>query len=196
MFHERYKSGNTPWEIHRADRNLINMVHNTPIDPCRVIDIGCGTGNNVIWLHEQGFAAVGIDHTGIAIERAREKARQEKADCKFYVLDFLANSIPGAPYDFAFDRGCFHHFLEFDKLEQCAEKVADVLIDGGLWLTLTGSADETRKGPGPPQLSARQIVNAAEPYFEILSLVANHFDTDQVVPARNWVSLMRKRKAQ
>lgn len=193
-FQERYKRGNTPWEIHRADHNLINSVQETPIAPCSVVDIGCGTGNNTIWLQQQNFNAIGIDSSEIAIKRAREKATEAGVDCPFYLLDFLGDTIPGAPFDFAFDRGCFHHFLEYDKLHQFADNVHLLLKDKGLWLTLTGSADETRQGPGPPQLSARQIVSAVEPFFEILSLVSNHFDTDLPVPAKNWVCLMRKRK--
>ena len=192
-FEERYRTGNTPWEIHRPDYNLISTVQQTPITPGRAIDIGCGTGNNAIWLQQQGFTVMGIDRTELAIVRAREKASEAGADCTFHVLDFLLDAMPGAPFDFAFDRGCFHHFQDHEKLVAFAQNVAQVLKDDGLWLTLTGSSDETRPGPGPPQLSARQIVNAVEPFFRILALSANHFDTDQEVPARNWVCLMRKR---
>ena len=192
-FQERYKSGNTPWEIHRADHNLINIVRNTPIQPCKALDIGCGSGDSVIWLQQRGFEAVGIDNTEIAINQAKEKARKAKSDCLFCELDFFGNHLPGLPYNFAFDRGCLHHFRD-DKLVQFAEKVAAILRNGGLWLTLAGNADETREGPGPPQLSARQIVNAVEPFFEILSLVARRFDTDQEIPPKNWVCLMRKKR--
>ena len=192
-FQERYKTGNTPWEIHRPDFNLIDTVQRTPIAPGRALDIGCGTGNNTIWLQQQGFAAIGIDRTEMAINKAREKARDAGVDCPFHVLDFLDEDIPGAPFDLAFDRGCFHHFLEYDKLDEFAEKVAAILAADGFWLTLTGSADETRPGPGPPQLSARLIVNAVEPFFKILSITASHFDTDQEVPAKNWVCLLQKR---
>ncbi len=192
-FKERYKNNNTPWEINRPDCNIINAVKNTPIAPCKVLDIGCGTGDNVIWLQQQGFDATGIDSEEVAINRALKKVRQAEVDCQLYVLDFLNDSIPGVPYDFAFDRGCFHHFLEFDKLTPFAEKVAEILKDDGLWLSLAGSADETREVPGPPQLSARDIVNGIEPYFKIQSLIANHFDSKQEIPAKNWVCLMRKR---
>ncbi len=192
-FQERYQTGNTPWEIHRPDFNLIDTVEQTPIAPGRTLDIGCGTGNNTIWLQQQGFAAIGIDRTELAIHKAREKAEAAGIDCGFHVLDFLTEEIPGAPFAFAFDRGCFHHFLEYDKLDEFAEKVAEILVNDGLWLTLTGNADETRPGPGPPQLSGRLIVNAVEPLFKILSLVASHFDTDQEVPAKNWVCLLQKR---
>ena len=49
-----------------------------------------------------------------------------------------------------------------------AEQVHRHLADSGLWLSLLGNADEERHGPGPPELSARDIVNAVEPYFELL----------------------------
>ncbi len=192
-FHKRYKNGDTPWEIHRADHNLISMVQKVPIAPCDVLDIGCGTGNNVIWLQQQGFNATGIDCTEIAIQRAREKAGKVKIDSAFYVHDFMGNNVPGAPFEFTFDRGCFHHFLQFNNLNQFAAKVALVLKNQGLWMTMTGNADESREGPGPPQLSARQIVLAVEPYFKIISLIAGHFDTDQEIPAKNWICLMKKR---
>lgn len=192
VFQERYESGNTPWEIHRPDYNLIDMVLNTPVFPCSALDIGCGTGNNVIWLQQQGFKATGVDSNAIAMERARKKAEEAKVDCTLYQLDFLDNDIPGAPFDFVFDRGCFHHFRE-NRLHEFTKRCSLLLNRGGLWLSLAGSADETREGPGPPQLSAQQIVNAAEPHFEILSLVASYFDTDQKIPAKNWVCLMKKR---
>lgn len=193
-FQKQYKQGDPPWEINRVDCNLVKMVKETPIDPCRVLDVGCGTGNNSIWLQENGFQVVGIDSSEIAIERARGKGRQAGVDCEFNHLDFMDGAISGAPFDFVFDRGCFHHFLEFDMLEQFAEQVAVVLNEHGIWLTLTGNCDETREGPGPPRLNARQIVNTVEPDFEILKLESNHFDADQPVPAKNWICLMRKRK--
>jgi hypothetical protein len=42
-------------------------------------------------------------------------------------------------------------------------------------------------------LSAGNITDAVEKYFEILSLTAGHFETDQPNPAPNWVCLMKKR---
>jgi hypothetical protein len=67
------------------------------------------------------------------------------------------------------------------------------LEKAGLWLTLVGNADEERHAPGPPQRTARDIVNAVEPFFEILSLVATHFGSNVPNPPRAWACLMRKR---
>ncbi len=192
-FQEKYQKGETGWEINRVDTNLVEVVTTTPIQPCKVLDIGCGTGNNVIWLQEQGFNVVGIDSSELALQRAEGKSSQAKVKCSFHLLDFFKDTLPGAPFDFAFDRGCFHHPPEAGNFQPFAENVFTHLKDGGLWLTLAGSCDETRDAPGPPQISAAQIVTAVEPYFEILSLLSGHFDSNQEPAAKNWVCLMRKR---
>jgi 2-polyprenyl-3-methyl-5-hydroxy-6-metoxy-1,4-benzoquinol methylase len=193
-FQERYTSGNTPWEIHRVDSHLVKTVTKTPILPCNALDIGCGIGNSVIWLQQQGFTATGIDSSEFAIQRAQEKAHETGVNCELLLIDFFNTTLPGSPFDFVFDRGCFHHPQEPDQLKRFAENVAHHLTEDGLWLTLTGNCDETREGPGPPQLSASQIVQATESSFEILTLVTDHFDTNQDTAAKNWVCLMRKRR--
>jgi len=49
-YRERYKSGDTPWDIGRPDFNLVEIVTQKPILSCKALDIGCGTGDNAIWL--------------------------------------------------------------------------------------------------------------------------------------------------
>jgi len=118
---------------------------------------------------------------------------QAKIKCTFMVIDFLTGKITGAPFGFAFDRGCFHSFHSDEERQKFAENVAAHLENGGLWLSLVGSADDQRPGPGPPRRTARDIVNAVEPSFEILSLVAGHFGSNRPDPPGCWVCLMRKR---
>jgi hypothetical protein len=76
-----------------------------------------------------------------------------------------------------------------------AEQINRHLGENGLWLSLIGSADEQRLSEGPPKRTARDIVSAVEPYFEILSLVSSHFEAHLPAPPRAWVCLMRKRRA-
>jgi hypothetical protein len=78
--------------------------------------------------------------------------------------------IEGAPFGFVFDRGCFHSFSSEKDRRRFAQNVAIHLEEAGLWLTIVGNADECRKGPGPPQRTAGDIILAVEPYFEVLSL--------------------------
>jgi hypothetical protein len=109
---------------------------------------------------------------------------------------FLEDKIKGAPFEFVFDRGCFHSFGSADDRSRFAQNVADHLGQAGLWLTIAGNADEHRQVPGPPQRSATDIVLAVEPFFEILSLDSSHFGSNRANPPRAWRCLMRKRQPQ
>jgi SAM-dependent methyltransferase len=193
QFEKHYQAGDTPWDIGKPDLNLIQRVTSTPIEPCKTLEIGCGTGDNAIWLAQQGFDVLGVDVSPIAIERATSKATNAGVKSTFQVLDILQNHVVGAPFRFAFDRGFFHIIESIEPRQRFAESLSRYLDEGGLWLSLLGNADEVRRGPGPPQRSARDIVNAVEPYFEILSLTSSHFETSFPQPPRAWVCLMRKR---
>ncbi len=192
-FNARYKSGDTPWDIGQPDFNLIEVVTKQPIPSCKVLDIGCGTGDNSIWLAQNGFQVIGTDTSEIALEKAKEKASKANVACHFVLVDFLKNKIEGAPFGFVFDRGCFHAFSSKNDRRRFAQNVAAHLEEAGLWLTLVGNADGHRQGPGPPQRTAGDIVSAVEPYFEILSLTSSHFGSHRPNPPRAWRSLMQKR---
>ncbi len=193
-FEKRYESGDTPWDIGKPDFNLIQTVTTVAIEPCTALDIGCGTGDNSIWLSQKNFQVIGIDISEIAIQKAIEKASEANVKCTFIVIDFLTTKIEGAPFGFAFDRGCFHSLNSDEERKSFAENVAAHLKKDGLWLSLVGNTDEQRHGPGPPQRTARDIVNSVESYFEILSLVSSYFGSNRPNPPKAWVCLMRKRR--
>lgn len=190
---ERYRTGSTPWDLGRPDFNLIDMVSKRPIPSCRALEIGCGTGTNSVWLAQQDFSVTATDVSVLAIRKARERAADAGVQCTFVVSDFLYDEIPGGPFGFVFDRGCFHSFDTDVERKRFAENVAFHLEKDGLWLSIIGSKDGPPRDHGPPQRSARHVVYAAEPYFEILSLISSHLDSNSPTPPRAWVCLMKKR---
>jgi SAM-dependent methyltransferase len=190
---QRYKSGDIPWDVGRPDFNLIEVVTKRPVLSCRALDIGCGTADNSIWLAQNQFQVTGTDTSEIALKKAKEKASKAGVECRFILVDFLKSKIEAAPFGFVFDRGCFHSFDSEDDRKIFARNVAEHLQQAGLWLLLVGSADELRHGPGPPQRTAADIILAAEPYFEILSLTSAHFESNRPTPPRAFRCLMHKR---
>jgi len=184
QYKEQYKAGNTPWDIGKPDFNLIQTVPTMVIKPCKALDIGCGTGYNSIWLSRKGFDVIGIDASEIAIQKSLDEASKANVKCTFIEIDFLTNKIEGAPFGFAFDRGCFHSFNSNEERKIFAKNVADHLEKDGLWMSILGNADEQRDRPGPPQRTARDIINSVEPYFEILSLVSSHFGSNHPLTIR------------
>ena len=192
-YRERYKAGDTPWDAGQPDFNLVEVVNKKPIFNCKALDVGCGTGDNSIWLVQNRFQVVGTDTSDIALKKAKEKAYEANVECDFMLVDFLKNKIEGAPFGFVFDRGCFHSFNSEDDRRRFAQNVATHLEEVGLWLTIVGNADEDRQGPGPPQRTAADIALAVEPYFEILSLQSSHFGSNRPNPPKAWRCLMQKR---
>jgi SAM-dependent methyltransferase len=159
-----------------------------------MLEVGCGTGDNAIWLAQHNFSVTGCDISETAIEMALEKASVSNVSCSFLVADFLNNRISGSPFGFVFDRGCLHSVETEDERRQFANNVFSHLDEGGLWLSLVGSADDQQvREVGPPQLTAGELAAAVEQYFEIISLSASHFGSNQSDPPKAWVCLMRKR---
>lgn len=194
-FNQRYQAGDTPWDFGQPDFNLIEVVTQTPVLSCKVLDVGCGTGDNAVWLAGKGFQVVGTDISDIALGKAARKASEAHLACEFVLADFLKARIEGAPFGFVFDRGCFHSFRYRTERARFAQNVAAHLEAGGWWLMLAGNADGHRQGLGPPRLTAEDIVRAVEPLFEIMSLTVSHFASAKPDPAKAWRCLLRKRSA-
>lgn len=190
---KRYENGETPWDSGKPDSNLVRILESGQIPPCKALEIGCGTGCNAIRLVQEGFAVTAVDISETAIEKAKENAAGQGVDCDFLAADIMTAAIPGAPFEFVFDRGCFHTFDSDGDRRTFASNVAAHLKAGGLWLSFSGSADDPPRDIGPPRRSARDIVNAIEPNFEILSMESARFDSIQAIPPRCWICLMRKR---
>ena len=195
MFEERYKTGNTPWELERPDSNLMEIVkQKNNIQPCKTLEIGCGSGSNAIWLAQNEFNVTGIDFSSLAIEKAKAKSLKQGVDIHFLVKDFFEPGKGESDFELIFDRGCFHSFDEKDDRKTFARNVSLHLKQGGQWLSILGNADDDPRDGGPPMRTALDIVSAAEPYFEIIFLVSGRFDSSREKPARCWKCLMKKRK--
>jgi SAM-dependent methyltransferase len=184
-----------PWDEGRPDNNLMDAVAGGAIAAGRALEIGCGTGTNAVWLAEQGFEVVAVDIAPLAIERAQARAGGSNAAdrCSFEVIDFLAQDPPSRPFQFVFDRGCFHVFDQAEVRARFATRVAELLVPGGLWLSLLGSTEGPPRDMGPPRRSARDIASAIEPALEIVELRGIEFDLDRETRPRAWSCLSRRR---
>ncbi len=99
-----------PWDSDGVRKDLIDLLDSGQVDPTshpRSLDLGCGTGANVVHLGDQGFEAWGVDFSEVAIRRAEERARTSGVEANFIVGDLTAASIPGlhGRFDFLTDFG-------------------------------------------------------------------------------------------
>src|SRR3954464_6803249 len=94
-----------PWDTGAAPPGRERFVASHPAG--RALDLGCGTGTNVVYLAKNGWEAVGLDFVGRAIAKARRRARDAEVECTFVTGDATRLSVAG-PFDLALDMGCLH----------------------------------------------------------------------------------------
>lgn len=190
---EHYASGEIPWDSGVPAPELVGLVEAGRLPTGRALDIGCGTGTNVRYLAGLGYDALGIDVSGLAIEKAKAAAATE-GSAHFQRLDFLREGPPAGSFDLVFDRGCLHTFDEPDDRALYAQRVAECLAPEGRWVSLLGSTEGLPREHGPPRRSARDIATAVEPALEIVELRHIDFDTAVASDVDGWLLVARQRK--
>jgi hypothetical protein len=125
-------------------------------------------------MAERGFDILGVDISPLAVERAHAKMEGRALRCRFAAWDILAALPPDGPFQFVFDRGCFHVFDEPGERQRFAAQVA-ARAPGGLWLSLIGSTEGPARDFGPPRRSALVVTLAIEPALEIVELRSAEF---------------------
>src|SRR5699024_5462424 len=68
---QRYSGSERVWSG-KVNATMASVV--AELSPGTAIDLGCGEGGDVLWLAEQGWTAVGLDISTVAVGRAREEA--------------------------------------------------------------------------------------------------------------------------
>ncbi len=189
-WNESYASGQLPWDTGQPERLLVEFVTSGAVAPGAALEVGAGTGTNAIWMAERGFDVVGVDVSPLAVERAQAKMKGRALRCRFATWDFLGAPPPDRPFQFVFDRGCFHVFDEPGERQRFAAHVAEVLAPGGLWLSLIGSTEGLPRESGPPRRSACEVAIAVEPALEIVELRSAEFLDNN---AAAWFCLSRQR---
>jgi SAM-dependent methyltransferase len=189
---ERYRTGNIPWQTAKPSAELVRVVTEDAIAPCRAIDLGCGLGTHSLWLARQGFDVTGVDVSALAIERARPMAAVAGVGVRFLKADLLDPPNLGGPYGFLFDRGCYHVVRAID-VRRYLQTLERVTQPGSLGLVLAGNANEPRTGP--PVVTEDEIRGELGGLFEIVRLREFRFDPTETDPGRplGWSCLLRRR---
>jgi SAM-dependent methyltransferase len=192
-WNDSYRQGNLPWDTGRLSSELQRVIRQNAIPPCRALELGCGTGTNSVWLAQQGFDVTGVDVAPLAVEQAEKRAREAGANARFVVADVLNLPDLNGPFEFFFDRGCYHAIRRSAPLDY-APAVARQLFSGARGLILAGNAREPHE-PGPPVVTEKQLRDELGPSFQVLDLHEFRFDEAPGVPAQflGWSCLVEKR---
>lgn len=103
-----------------------------PETALHAVDVGCGTGDDVRWLCEAGFEAIGIDANADVLQIAASKTSPDMV-VSWIVGDAIALPLDDRSCVLVTDRGCLHH-LSSEQQRIYAAEVSRVLMPGGAWV--------------------------------------------------------------
>lgn len=134
-----YLRGTTPWDTGVSPPELVEAIEGEDALPQgRALDLGCGTGTNVLYLARHGWHVTGIDFAAPAIGRAQEKLRMAgnlAGSAHFLRGDVTRlDTLPlTGPYTLFLDLGCFHN-LEPDDRRRYVSGISRHAAPGALCL--------------------------------------------------------------
>jgi len=114
----------------------------------RVLAVGCGTGENALYLASKGSSVVGVDLTERAIAAARAKAAERRLKVDFRIGNALSLEFKDSVFDNVIDSGLFHIFNDNDSAVY-AREIARVLVPRGRYFMLYFSEKEPTGWGGP-----------------------------------------------
>ena len=123
--------GQPKWDTGISPPELLDFIQNHK--PARGIDIGCGTGTNVITLARAGWQVTGVDFAPRAIQLAKQKLKSGGIHADLRVGD--ATNLKGidGPFELALDVGCFHS-IQRDGKAKYLKQLGRILTSNGFWL--------------------------------------------------------------
>ena len=163
-FEELY-AGPAPWDVGKPQGVFVAAAARVA---GRVLDAGCGTGENALFFAGRGHPVVGIDFVEEAIRRARAKAAGRGLPVEFLVKDALTLGDWGERFAGVIDSGLFHVFSDADRRRYVAG-LARVLEPGGR-LFLMCFSDEEPGTEGPRRVSRQELYDVFSVGWEVESI--------------------------
>ncbi len=142
------------WDIGRPQKEFIRLADDGEISG-RVLDVGCGTGENALYLASIGFEVWGIDAAPSAIKKAKEKATKRGITVNLLISDALKLQSLQYKFDTVIDCGLFHVFTDEER-PIFAASLASALYPGGKYFMLCFSEHEPGSY-GPRRVTQAEI---------------------------------------
>ncbi len=185
-----FYEGAPPWDIGRPQKEFVQLEEAGEIVGS-LLDVGCGTGENALFLASQGHAVWGIDFSPIAIKNTQSKAERRKLNVNFLLSNALDLHNLGKAFDTVIDSGFFHVLSDTER-PLFITNLAAVLYPGGTYFMLCFS-DLEPGTYGPRRVTQAEIRGSFERpwrinYIKSAQKEARHHPTG----IRAWLSSISK----
>jgi cyclopropane fatty-acyl-phospholipid synthase-like methyltransferase len=182
-----------PWDIGRPQPAFVRLAEKGLLSG-RLLDAGCGTGEQTLLAASHGADAMGVDVSVRAIEQARGKAAERGLNARFDVADVLHLADLGLMFDVVIDSGVFHVFDDQDRARYVAS-LASALCDGG-YCHLICFSDQQPGIVGPRRVRQDELRAAFGDGWRILGIEAATFELNEsglrISSAQAWLAAIQR----
>jgi len=168
LYRLTYRLGKPRWDTGAPQPELEQLAQGRA--PGRALDLGCGTGTDVVYLAGHGWEATGIDFAPEAVAAANKKAADAGVSAAFVHGDAsrLADAGVQGPFDLLLDIGCYHTIAASRRDAYVAGAAAAARPGADFYLA--GIADPPRlwRLLGARGIGADEIKSRFGPYFSLV----------------------------
>jgi SAM-dependent methyltransferase len=170
-----YRDGPAPWDIGRPQPAIVRLAsENRLVGP--VLDAGCGTGENTLFIASLGVPVLGVDVAETALAMAREKSRSRAIAAEFATADAFELARLNRRFQTVLDCGLFHTF-EADEHTQYVKSLAAVIEPDGLLYVLCFSDAGPEIGPHPVRQEELHTAFSAGNGWQIATIRPERIET-------------------
>ncbi len=161
-----------PWDIAGPQPAVVGLEEAGEIRGS-VLDAGCGTGENALYLASRGHEVWGLDFVSVAIERANVKAKERGLSVHFQVGDALKLDQLGRTFNAVIDCGLFHTFTDEERPLYVSGLATVVRPRGSV--NILCFSDQEPPGAGPRRVTQQEIRDAFREGWQVIEIRETRF---------------------
>jgi ubiquinone/menaquinone biosynthesis C-methylase UbiE len=142
-----YRDGPVPWDIGGPQPAIVRLASEGAFAGA-VLDVGCGSGENALYIASLGSRVLGVDVAETALAIAREKAVARGITAEFAAADAFQLACLGRSFKTLLDCGLFHTF-DRDERSAYVTSLTSVTEHDGTLYVLCFSHEGPDTGPHP-----------------------------------------------
>ena len=168
--------GTPSWDIGRPQGAVMRLEMAGLIGE-RVLDAGCGTGENALYLAQRGHAVLGFDFAAAAVGKATRRAAERGLGgrASFVERDALRLGDLGRSFDTILDVGLFHTLQPADRSAYAVALRA--VVEPSARCFVLAWSDRNPFGYGPERVRRLDLRRAFSGAWRVESIADEELET-------------------